>query len=115
MKHYYNNYERIKKQNRENIKKWRKNNPDKARLQYRNHREKGFICLFLNTFPEEIKIEYHHIYRHLPVTIPIPKITHRFKLGHHEIKQMQFHENHCKEWIEKIYQLDIKKIFNEFI
>jgi hypothetical protein len=87
--------------------KWRKNNIKKIRenaiQQYAKRKRKlGFFKLIPNTFPDEIKIHYHHINNF--IVIPIPKVTHLSTLGLN-------HREKCNRIIEKIYGIELEKYF----
>jgi hypothetical protein len=73
------------------------------KITHKRQRNLKFIELFLNPFPSDISVEYHHINNIL--TIPLPKITHRYVGGTALDKA---HWKHNKQWIEKIYCLNIK-------
>lgn len=96
--------------NKERIKQYPKNVPDKVKIWNRNHFNKrkllGTIFLFDNPFPEEIQVDFHHFNRLL--MIPMPRMTHRFINGHH--KDITDHLNHNKQWIEKLYNLDVDSL-----
>ena len=65
----------------------------------KRRRKLGWEILFLNPFPEEIEIEYHHINDML--VIPIPKIMHRNSLGEH-------HREKCNDIIKKLYDINVE-------
>jgi len=67
-------------------------------------RELGYIPLMNNILPEEIPIQWHHI-NNLFV-IPIPKEFHQNNLG---LK----HKEICNKWIEKYYNINLKKLLEE--
>lgn len=62
------------------------------------HIGKGFVLMMNNPFPEEIPIDYHHIYQDLPFVIPLPRITHRYVMGSN-------HFLHNLNWIKLLYGL----------
>lgn len=119
-KEYYETYkelypDRVKK-TKEN---WRKNNKKymqdyKKNYRHTEHgkivlkkskekrsRNKGFVPLFENPFPNEIEVDYHHINNLL--VIPLPKVTHKGNLGKNHIEK-------CNKWIQKLYCLDVNKL-----
>ena len=73
----------------------------------KRNRNLKFIPLFVNPFPKNIEIEYHHINDLL--TIPLPKYYHRLYCGN-----KNYHRIKCNEYIEKIYGFNIEKLLNIF-
>lgn len=98
---------------RRNLRKklYYKKHPEKHKEQKRkyraNRRKKGYIELWKSPFPEEIQVEYHHIRYGLPFVIPLPKITHQFKLG-----ILKEHISWNDEWIKKIYGVEVSFLVN---
>jgi len=89
-----------------NTKKGKLSNRKKS-----SRRRKGFTIfqeLFLNPFPREIEVNYHHINDVL--VIPIPRITHEHCYTGQDISK---HREKCKEWIMKLYGLDLDIIMRE--
>jgi hypothetical protein len=72
------------------------------------HRKKGFILLLENIFPDDIEIDYHHVFKNMGIVIPMPRITHRYVEGKNHFK---FNLNKIKE----IYCMDVEKLLNEDI
>ena len=66
------------------------------------------LSLIPNIFPDEIQVEYHHALPDIPLVIPLPKTTHRYKLGN--IKK---HYSFNKKMVEKLYGLNIEKLFKK--
>lgn len=58
-----------------------------------------------NPFPEDIDVDFHHINPIMPFVIPLPKITHQ-----HFNVELNKHIEYNKEWIEKIYCIDIDSL-----
>jgi len=125
--YYQNNKDKVLKRmkqyhidNREDrlsyLKEWSKTNKKESDRRYLNT-EKGkiahrracskrkrnlkFIPLFVNPFPEEIDVDYHHINNLL--VIPLPRCIHNRTLGGN-------HRNECKEIIKSIYGFDLDKL-----
>ena len=69
----------------------------------KRYRNKGFVPIMENPFPDDIQVDYHHINNLL--VIPIPKITHQNNFGHEHI-------NKCNVWIQKLFCLDVEKLLN---
>lgn len=96
---YQQNKNKILKRNREYGK------TENGKLAYkknkaRRKRNLKFIPLWINPFPDDITVDYHHINNLL--TIPIPKKTHLFIPG---VTKKQ-HLKHNQKWIQKIYCFD---------
>lgn len=70
------------------------------KAQAKRKRNLKFIPLFLNPFPKDIKVHYHHINNLL--VIPMPGKTH-LKDNSSKTKHLE----HNKQWIDKLYCLDI--------
>jgi hypothetical protein len=66
-------------------------------------RKLGYFPLFDNPFPKgDVRsIDMHHV--NSIVVIPLPHRTHKIMNGHDE---------HCKQWIEKLFLLDIDTLLN---
>jgi hypothetical protein len=115
---YYRNH---KKEHHEKQKIWVKNNPEKikeirnrfrktewgklqrrkeAMLRYRNLKS---IELFINPFPKDVEVDYHHINNIL--TIPLPRELHRSIKGKREN-----HRKECDRIILELYGLNIKSL-----
>jgi len=92
---YYKTNETFKKAHRKQAKK------DKAK-----RKSMGFILLFKNPFPNEIKVDYHHINNLL--VVPIPKRIHSICSNNNPSE----HREHCNMWLYYLYNLDIDKLFN---
>ena len=125
-----NNPEKYKEQNREYMKKYYKTPKGKKYLteyfktekgkeiqrKYRRtkkgkikekkqsakRRHKGFLIIHENIFPDEISVDYHHIYPNLPFTIAIPRTLHQSTNGN-----IKNHVDLCKEWINFYYNIDV--------
>jgi len=110
--------------NLERVKEWRENNKDLKREYEKNYRKTNSgklakhktrnnrrklksIELFINPFPEDIKVEYHHINNLL--VIPLPKGLHQACNGGTTNK----HREKCNKKILSLYGLDINKLFSE--
>lgn len=102
-----------KDENKERVKQYRKDNPDKVKTWSRNHFNKrkqlGTTTIMDNPFPEEVEVDFHHFNNML--MIPIPRITHRFGTGHK--RYLKKHREHNKEWILKLYRLDVDNLCKE--
>ena len=66
-------------------------------------RKLGYIPLFDNPFPKcDVRsIDMHHV--NDLIVIPLPHKTHKKMIGHDE---------HCKQWIEKLFLLDIDSLLS---
>ena len=73
---------------------------------YAKRRNMKSIIFIDNPFPEEIKMNYHHINNFL--VIPLPKKLHLMNNG----KNRDKHRIKCKEIIMKLYCLNIDKILS---
>ena len=67
-------------------------------------RELGFVQIMDNPFPDEIKINWHHINNSL--VIPLPEIVHKKNLG-------KEHKEKCNVWIQKFFCLDVNELINK--
>jgi hypothetical protein len=76
----------------------------RARFKKRNL---GYLPLFDNPYPRyDIRsVDMHHVNR--IVCIPLPHRTHMLIKGRDSKK----HKQHCKEWIQKLYLIDIDYLF----
>lgn len=72
--------------------------------QHFQNRNLKFIQLFDNPFPEEIKIDYHHINNIL--VVPIPSITHEKSYCRYRDK----HREKCNIFLNDIYNIDFNKL-----
>jgi hypothetical protein len=61
-------------------------------------RNLGYVPLFENPFPKSDvrSVDMHHV--NGLIVVPLPHRTH---------KKMINHETHCKQWIEKLFLIDI--------
>ena len=104
---YYHKSEKLKIRRKD----WIKNNPEKVRKCYRikkaKRREMGYIELWSNPFPEDIEVEYHHIFQGQPFVIPIPKLTHQSVGGTRADRE---HWTFNEDWINRIYQIDVSEL-----
>jgi len=110
---YYKNYsqsENGKLLRLNAVKKYYKTKKGKEtkRKQDAKRRKLKYISLFNNPFPDEMPVEYHHINNIL--TIPLPSIIHK-KYGYG--KNIREHRNLIEKQIEKLYCMDIDKIFGD--
>jgi len=120
-KKYYNEHkiERQKyarkygRENKEHKKRYKKNwiidNPEKNRKSHKKNwnkrkRDLGYIELFGNHYPDEIKIDYHHINN--LVIIPMPKVTH-IKAYHSDREE---HRERANFWLYYIYGTDFDNL-----
>jgi len=78
-----------------------------ARMNKRR-RDYGFIPLMDNPFPEEIKIEWHHI-NNLFV-VPLPKVTHRYVYASMDSEK---HRRLGNKMVEKLYGIDINELIGD--
>ena len=76
----------------------------KKRSSSKRKRNLKFIELFINPFPEEVDVHYHHINNIL--VIPLPAKLHISTLG-------RKHKGKCKKVILGLYGLDLDKLFGE--
>jgi len=74
----------------------------------RRRRDLKFIELFINPFPEEVEVDYHHINNIL--VIPIPRFIHQ---SLHRGQNVEEHRNLCNEWIKDNYGLDIETLLKK--
>jgi hypothetical protein len=74
-----------------------------VRARCNRKRDGEFKCieLFLNPFPSDVSMIYHHINN--IITIPFPEIIHLQNYGNK-------HKEKCNIWIQKLYGLNINKI-----
>ena len=90
-------------------KEWAKNNPDKMRKYWREiyykRREWGFIPLMDNPFPNNIAVDFHHVYPPMPFAVPLPRVVH---LNHN--MDIEKHIAHNKEWFEKLYSMEVDSL-----
>ena len=72
----------------------------RARFKKRNL---GYLPLFDNPYPpyDVRSVDMHHVNR--IVCVPLPHRTHMLTKG----RNNQKHKQHCKEWIQKLYLIDI--------
>ena len=72
----------------------------RARFKKRNL---GYFPLFDNPYPpyDVRSVDMHHVNR--IVCVPLPHRTHMLEKG----RDNQKHKQHCKEWIQKLYLIDI--------
>lgn len=67
----------------------------------------SWFPLFLNPFPNDIEVDYHHINNKL--VIPLPKRIHRNNFHPNQ----NIHRKKCEKWIDIIYGIKINKILDE--
>jgi len=107
-KYLYDNKLHINAYQRE----WKKTERGKAlnrKQSSRNRRNKDWIEILPNIFPEDISIEYHHIDGKIFI-VPIPKIIHRrYQARPDKIK----HIEQVNEWIEFYYVINPTDILKE--
>jgi len=108
---YKRNYlHKNKGKNAEQCQKYRQT--EKGKIAAKKHKAKrrglGTLSIFGNQliFPEETKPEFAHINRKIGAYLP--KITHNLVPG---INKKEHTENTIR-WIEKIYQINLNKLFN---
>jgi len=91
---------------RDSHKKYRDTKKGKTTKAKGNTKRRGmkFIKLLTNPFPKEIPVDYHHINKLF--VIPMPRKTHQTG-GNNKQK----HLDHNINWIKKLYNIDINKIF----
>ena len=72
----------------------------RARFKKRNL---GYLPLFDNPYPpyDVRSVDMHHVNR--IVCVPLPHRTHMLEKG----RDTQKHKQQCKEWIQKLYLIDI--------
>jgi hypothetical protein len=68
-------------------------------------RKMSYIPLLNNFYPDDIPIEWHHINNYF--VIPIPKYIHQGYLG-------LDHKKKCNEWIEKYYNINLKRLVYDY-
>jgi hypothetical protein len=102
-------YKEDKEWQLERNKIWSKTPSGKKHISKRNakRKEKGFICLLDNPFPEDIEICWHHI--NDLIVIPIPEITHKYCYYGSNPKK---HRSLCNETIKSIYMLDLEELLS---
>ncbi len=106
---YKENSEEILDKNRL-YRKTEKGKESKRKSESSRNRKLGYLELFNNPFPNEIEVEYHHI--NDLIVIPIPRCTHRITTKGH---LTDAHRKECNKWIEKLYGLDLEKLFVDMI
>lgn len=70
----------------------------------KRQRNLDWILLFFSPFPEEVKVDYHHINDW--IVVPLPSKLHENLVG-------QKHRERCDELIKHIYITDFTKIIEE--
>lgn len=117
---YYSNYEQARQKRKiryeenkevilEQIKQYRQTPNGRAVHRKSNNKRKRslkWIELFLNPFPKEVKVDYHHINDLL--VIPLPHKIHNGNSG----VDTEVHREKCKYWISYLYGLDTNKLLN---
>ena len=93
-----------KEQRKRTLKKYVKNHPLQIKKNKAKRRNFYFIPLFLNPFPSEVDVDYHHLNKIL--VIPLPRTIHRQVGG-------KKHWDNALEEIKRIYCLDLRKILYE--
>jgi len=73
------------------------------KTQHRRDRDLGFVELFINPFPDDIDVHYHHINNLL--VIPIPKSFHISTYGIN-------HREKCNNIIKDLYYIDVEDLLN---
>ena len=103
-----------RKYNPEKIKEYRKRQRSREEVKMKRRqaarlRKKGLksIELFINPFPKDVEVEYHHINNIL--TIPLPKNLHQSFNGKRE-----YHRDECEYIIKSIYGLDIETLLKGY-
>jgi len=66
-------------------------------------RKLGYVPLFDNPFPKNDvrSVDMHHV--NGLIVVPLPHKTHKTMIGH---------EEHCKQWIEKLFLIDIDSLLS---
>lgn len=108
----YRKTEKGKKTAKKIAKKYKKNHPQKIKEWKRKNkakrkRELGYFELWSNPFPDEIKIDYHHINN--LIVIPMPINLHQNTSTHDRKK----HREECKKIIEKLYCIDLEILYGK--
>jgi len=108
IKRYHNDdifRKNLLKKQRKRIKEKRKDKEYRA-YEAGLRRKKGFIKILPNIFPDNIQIEYHHVYTNLPFVVPLPTNCHQIFIGEHE-DYLKNHVENGKEWIDFFYNINI--------
>lgn len=100
-------YKKNRNKELKNVKLYRKNNPEKINKIERKHRDKRkrnlrYFEFIKNIFPEDIEVDYHHINN--IIVFPIPRLTHQ----KNHTGETNKHREIINNWVEKIYQIDLK-------
>jgi aspartyl-tRNA synthetase len=81
---------------------------NRIKIQTVRSRKLKFIPIMDNPFPNDIKIDWHHVNNIF--VIPMPRITHNYyKCGIHG----DIHRKNCNKWIKKIYSIDVDNLMCE--
>ena len=101
-RYYQENREQVDKTHRE----WAKNNPEKMRKHwlkmYYKYSWRKSIPLMSNPFPDDIRVDFHHVYHLFPFTVPLPR-----KIHLRQTTPVEKHIEHNKFWFEKLYGIDV--------
>jgi len=72
-----------------------------------NAKQKRFLPLLPDIFPDDVDVDFHHISSYLPFAVPLPKKLHRSKTGN--LKQ---HMDNANGWVNFYYNIDVDKLLN---
>lgn len=73
----------------------------------KNRKQLNFELLFMNPFPEEVDVDYHHINNLL--VIPLPRKLH---MSCNHSSKVNLHRKECNEIIHKLYGLNLEVILD---
>lgn len=106
----YNNTENGKKKNRKTYSKYMKTKKGKLADTRRHNKRRDYknIELFINPFPDDVEVVYHHIDDWF--VIPLPKQIHINTYCSSKEK----HREKCNEIIKNLYGLNINYIMRSF-
>lgn len=111
-KYQKENRTRIQEKHREYKRKWRqtkkgRENVKRSRLRRRlKAKNKKFIEIMPNIFPENISVDYHHIDGKWFV-VPLPKNIHQMHIG-----KIDYHLKETNQWVEIFYNFNINEFLN---
>ena len=72
------------------------------RMNEAQRRKKGFYPIINNIFPENIKVDYHHIHSHLSFVVPLPKKNHQEGNGN-----LKRHLDIANKWVNFYFGIDV--------
>jgi len=70
-----------------------------------NRRKKGFYPIIYNIFPDDVEVDYHHIYPYLPFVVPLPRENHQEFNGN-----LKKHLDNANKWVNFYYGIDVVEL-----